>query len=384
MTRPDRGTAPPGWRTRRQRTYCPRVAYIASVRGALPEHRYEQDEITELFAQVVLTDLDRRPLLERLHKATTVRSRHLVLPLADYAHLSSFGTANAHWLEAAVELGTTAVQEALTAAELRPSDVDHILSTTVTGVAVPSLDARLVPRLGLRPDVRRLPLFGLGCVAGAAGIARASDLLAGDPDAVAVLLSVELCSLTLQREDESMPNLVGSGLFGDGAAAVVLVGDRRAEQMGITPAGGAPAPRVVASRSTFYPDSERVMGWDIDERGFSLVLDASVPDVVEAYLRGDVEAFLHEHGLGIGDVQHWVAHPGGPKVLEAMQRCLQVTDDAFAVTWDSLASIGNLSSSSVLHVLADTMQQRPPGTGVPAVMTAMGPGFCSELVLLRW
>jgi alkylresorcinol/alkylpyrone synthase len=259
------------------------------------------------------------------------------------------------------------------------------VSTTVTGLAVPSLDARLVPLLGLRRDIRRVPLFGLGCVAGAAGIARVHDLLAGDPDGVAVLLSVELCSLTLQRDDESMANLVGSGLFGDGAAAVVLVGERRARTMGLVADDGTSrAPKVVATRSTFYPDSERVMGWDIGTTGFRLVLDSTVAEVVETNFADDIGAFLAGHDLAIGDVGTWVAHPGGPKVLEAMERSLGLDGSALAMTWESLAAIGNLSSSSVLHVLSDTLEQRPPGRGHPAVMTAMGPGFCSEIVLMRW
>lgn len=361
-----------------------RVTHIAAVGSALPDYRYPQHEITSLFADVVLTDPARRPLLERLHAATTVQSRHLALPLEQYTSLDSFGRANAHWVDVAVPLGARAVREALDGAGLDPSEVDVVMSTTVTGLAVPSLDARLVPTLGLRDDVRRIPLFGLGCLAGAAGISRVHDVLRGDPDGVAVLVSVELCSLTLQRHDESMPNLVGSGLFGDGAAAVVLVGDRRAEQMGIHAAGADPRPAVVATRSAFYPDSERVMGWDIDHRGFSLVLDASVPDMVERYLRDGMEGFLGEHDLHTKDIEHWIAHPGGPKVLDAMARTLDVEPDVFAVTWESLASVGNLSSSSVLRVLGETMARQPAGTGAPAMMTAMGPGFCSELVLLRW
>lgn len=353
--------------------------------GALPPHRYTQDEITAQFAEIVLTDAARRPVLERLHRSTTISTRHLVLPLDKYAMLDGFSEANDYFISSAVDLGAQAIEQALAAAGLRPSDVDLIVSTTVTGLAVPSLDARLVPVLGLRRDVRRVPLFGLGCVAGAAGIARVHDLLAGDPDGVAVLLSVELCSLTLQRDDESMANLVGSGLFGDGAAAVVLVGERRARSMGLVDDDGTSrAPSVVATRSTFYPESERVMGWDIGSTGFRLVLDSTVADVVEHNLADDVGAFLAEHGLGIGDVAHWVAHPGGPKVLEAMQRSLGLDDSALAVTWQSLADIGNLSSSSVLHVLSDTLDANPPGSGRPAVMTAMGPGFCSEIVLLSW
>lgn len=351
---------------------------IVAAAGALPPNRYAQEDITEHFAEVVLTDSGRRPVLERLHKATTVRSRHLVLPLAEYGNLGGFGSSNDRFLDAAVDLGEQAVAQALASAGLGPADVDIIVSTTVTGVAVPSLDARLVPRLGLRADVRRVPLFGLGCVAGAAGIARTHDLLAGDPDGVAVLVSVELCSLTLQRHDESMANLVGSGLFGDGAAAVVLVGERRAQELGLE------GPEVLDTRSTFYPDTERVMGWDIGGSGFTLVLDSTVADVVEANLGSDVTRFLAEHQLTPGEVGHWLAHPGGPKVLEAMQRALDLPGDPFSVTWASLADIGNLSSSSVLHVLAETLRAHPPTSGVPAVMTAMGPGFCSEIVLLRW
>lgn len=358
---------------------------IVAAEGALPPHCYTQDEITATFAEIVLTDPARQPVLERLHRSTTIQTRHLVLPLDKYAMIDSFSAANDYFISCAVDLGAQAVEKALAAAGLRPSDVDVIVSTTVTGLAVPSLDARLVPRLGLRRDVRRVPLFGLGCVAGAAGIARVHDLLAGDPDGVAVMLSVELCSLTLQRDDESMANLVGSGLFGDGAAAVVLVGERRARTMGLVDDGGASrAPSVVATRSVFYPDSERVMGWDIGSSGFRLVLDSTVAEVVEHNLADDIGAFLAEHDLGIDDVARWVAHPGGPRVLEAMQRSLGLDESALAVTWESLASVGNLSSSSVLHVLSDTLERSPAGSGRPAVMTAMGPGFCSEIVLLRW
>jgi alkylresorcinol/alkylpyrone synthase len=211
-------------------------------------------------------------------------------------------------------------------------------------------------------------------------------MLRGDPDAVAVLLSVELCSLTLQRDDESLANLVGSGLFGDGAAAVVLVGERRAAAL--AQQRGRPVetlgPQVVATRSRFYPDTERVMGWDVGGSGFRIVLAPTVADVVEAHLGDDVRGFLAGHGLTTADVHRWVAHPGGPRVLEAVQRALGLSPGSLQVTWDSLSAVGNLSSSSVLHVLATTWEQHPPGDAAPAVMLAMGPGFCAELVLLTW
>lgn len=358
--------------------YGSAMSVIASVRGALPAHRYDQSTITEAFGAVVLGHAPARmPLLRRLHESAQVRTRHLAMPLEDYAHLSGFTQANDTFIEVGLGLAEHAVREALAAADLAPEDVDLVMSVSVTGVAAPSLDARLVARLGLRPDVKRVPVFGLGCVAGAAGVARVHDYLLGHPDDVAVLVAVELCSLTMQRDDDSMANLVASGLFGDGAAAVVLTGDRRAA------AAGGTTPRVVATRSRMFPDTERVMGWDIGSSGFRIVLDATVPDVVEKYLRPEVDAFLADHGLAVADIGTWVAHPGGPKVLQAMERALDLPDDALGVTWDSLAEVGNLSSASVLQVLGTTLRERPPAPGSHAVMLAMGPGFCAELVLVE-
>jgi alkylresorcinol/alkylpyrone synthase len=219
-----------------------------------------------------------------------------------------------------------------------------------------------------------MPIFGLGCVAGAAGISRAADYVRAYPDQVAVLLSVELCSLTLQAEDLSIPNLIATGLFGDGAAAVMVVGDGRE----------ADGPEIVATRSVFYPDSEDVMGWSISESGFGIILSADVPQVVRDFLKRDVDAFLADHGLTRADISSWVCHPGGPKVLEAMQEALELPEGALDVTWRSLQEVGNLSSTSVLLVLAETLENHRPAPGSWGMITAMGPGFCSELVLLRW
>jgi alkylresorcinol/alkylpyrone synthase len=357
---------------------------IRAVRGCLPEHRYPQDEITEAFGQVVLGEGADLAVLRRFHTNAGVGWRHLALPIERYAELADFGQANDAFIQVGVELGARAVTDALKASDLTPEDVDLFVSTTVTGLAVPSLDARISARLGMRPDAKRVPLVGLGCVAGAAGIARLHDYLVGHPDEVAVLLSVELCSLTVQRDDDTIPNLVASGLFGDGAAAVVAVGEGRATARHEPRAPSSPGqPWVLASRSRLYPDTERAMGWDIGATGFRIVLSADVPDLVSTYLRGDVDEFLTAQGLQRRDIEWWVCHPGGPKVLEAMQGALDLDHDALGLTWDSLEQIGNLSSASVLHVFEDTLRLRPPRPGSFGMLMAMGPGFCLELVLLR-
>ncbi|MFD7939340.1 type III polyketide synthase [Streptomyces sp. NPDC059755] len=355
---------------------------IAAVHGALAPHRRTQSEITDMVARTCLPEGTDRRVLDRLHRSTKVGARHMTLPLEQYGELDGFGAANDAFITAATDLGAKTVRDALHMAGLSAADVDLLVFTSVTGIATPSIDARLVGRLGLRPDVRRMPLFGLGCAGGAAGLSRLHDYLLGRPDQVAVLLSVELCSLTFQRDDASMANLVATGLFGDGAAAVVACGAGNPQHR--QHPDGISGPTIVDTRSHLYPDTGRVMGWDIGDSGFRVVLDPQVPDVVRRHLADDVEGFLGDHGIKPKDVTAWVCHPGGPKVLEAVTEALDLPDEALDVTWRHLADVGNLSSSSVLHVLRDTLAQRRPPPGTPGVLLAMGPGFACELVLLRW
>lgn len=260
-------------------------------------------------------------------------------------------------------------------------ELDLLVVTSVTGVAVPSVDARLIPRLGLRPDIKRLPIFGLGCVAGAAALARLHDYLLAWPEHHAAVLAVELCSLSWPMTDVSTADLVSSGLFGDGAAALVAVGRRTAEEQGGQTAEG---PWVVATRSEVYPDSGDTLGWRLGPDGFRIVLAADLADVVERHLRGSVVSFLAEHGLVVDDITTWVCHPGGPKVIDAVQSSLNLPETAVELSRRSLAEVGNLSSASVLHVLEKAVSVGPPPPGSVGLVIGLGPGVSVELVLLRW
>jgi alkylresorcinol/alkylpyrone synthase len=347
---------------------------IASAASALPKHEYDQRVLLSALSKYWGPKLDNPKFLERLHARVGVETRYLALPLEDYYAIETWGQANDHWIAAAVDLSEQALETAIERAGVSKDRLGAIFFVSVTGIASPSIDARLINRMGLPLNIKRVPIFGLGCVAGAAGVARAADYVRAFPDQIAAVVSVELCSLTLQREDLSIANLISSGLFGDGAAAVLVAG---AEV-------GCQGPRIQATGSVFYPGTEEVMGWEISEKGFKIVLSREVPVVVEQYLARDVDAFLAAEGMTRADIGSWILHTGGPRVLEATQTALSLPDGALDASWQCLRRTGNLSSASVLFVLEEVLQARCTVTGTNGVMAAMGPGFCSELILLKW
>jgi alkylresorcinol/alkylpyrone synthase len=362
---------------------------IAGVGVAFPPHYYTQDELLTAFTRHWEGAHFNASRLERLHQSVMVGGRHLALPIDEYEPLADWGMANDAWIRVASDVGEAAVRDALAVSGVPIERVGAFLSTTVTGVAVPSLDARLMNRIDLPVSTKRTPIFGLGCLAGAAGVARAADYVRAYPLEAALLLSVELCSLTIQRDDFSIANLISTGLFGDGAACAVLVGSELADELGDPTATGC-TPRVLASEALFFHETERVMGWDVSGSGLKVVLSADVPRLAHDELSEGIRSFLERHGREPADIDHWVCHPGGPKVLTSLQEGLGLAGDPFVRTWESLRDVGNLSSASVLLVLRDVMaaggshEGRAPEPGQHGLMVAMGPGFCAEMLLLEW
>ncbi|MEU5899419.1 type III polyketide synthase [Streptomyces venezuelae] len=355
---------------------APRVAAIQTV---FPPYTYPQREILATLARTTALESEAGALvLRKIAQSSGVDTRSLSLPLeklVDLARQENFTEQNRMWLDVALDLGERAITGALRAAGIRPQDVDAVISTTVTGLAVPSLEARLAHRVGLRPDVKRVPLFGSGCAGGAVGLARLHDYLLAHPGQVAVLLAVELSSLVFQFKDATIANVVAGSLFGDGAAAVVATGAHR---------DGAPAgPALVDTHSLLLPDTEDVLGWDIGSHGLRVLLAPEVPVLTEEHLPTAVHGLLDRHALTPDQIVSWIVHGGGPKVFTAVEQALDLPPRALELTRRSVAERGNLSSVSVLDILHAAMKTPPP-PNAPGLVAAMGPGFAIELVLLSW
>lgn len=343
---------------------------IASVATALPPHILAQPEAKTIarnhFASAY-GDIERLlPAYDHAH----IQQRHLVRPVSWYLAPHSFAETTEVYQQEALALSIEAAAAALTKSGLQATDIGSIVFVSSTGVATPSLDAHVVAALGMRRDVFRVPVWGLGCAGGVAGARLASALVGQGPGARAVLLVVvETCSLTFQREDRSKSNFIAVGLFGDGAAAAVFV----------PPQGGC---TVAGSRSHLFPDSAAVMGWRVTDSGLAVRFSRDIPRLVRNELPHLTDAALAEWSLSREQLQHFVAHPGGAKVLDAYRDALAVPDTELAHARAVLRECGNMSAPSVLFVLERTL--RMPAGDAWGLMTALGPGFSCEQLLFRW
>jgi predicted naringenin-chalcone synthase len=349
------------------------MATLCASAIARPPHRYEQDEVIQSLPLWLERDPRLLSLAQRVFENAAVQTRYGCRPLPDLARPLSLTETSQLYQRFAYTLGEQVVRDCLMRADVAPRAVDLIITTSCTGFMIPSLDAYLANCFGFSSHVKRLPVTELGCAAGAAALARAADYLRAFPQQTVLVVAVELPSLTFQLHDFSAANVVSSALFGDGAAAVLLSGEQHPGK-----------PQIVAAESTLFPHTTEVMGFELKDSGFHIVLSTEIPDLVRAEVPGLVARFLGQYGHTVKDMTHFLLHPGGRRVLEGLVHALNITDAHAEVSRAILRDYGNLSSAAVLFILDRFLESEQPQSGDLGLLLAFGPGFSAETILLRW
>lgn len=303
---------------------------------------------------------------------TEIKYRNFCKPLSYYEKPNTFEERNNEYIKIALDYSVQAAEDCITKAGITKEEITDILFVSTTGLATPSLDGLIINKMRLNPHVNRSPLWGLGCGGGVSGMAKANTVAKANPDAVVLLVAVELCSLTLIKSDYSKSNFIGSSLFSDGIAACIIKGDNHKHNNGVT---------YVGSSSKLYYDSLEVMGWDFQDTGFKVLFSKDIPTFIKEHIKEDIDEFLSKHHLQMSDIKNFIFHPGGKKVLDAYQDTLGVEGDFLKATREIMNNYGNMSSATVLYVLDKFMSEGfEEGYGL---MLSMGPGFSSEMVLLE-
>lgn len=356
--------------------------YLTSLATTLPPHELAQSDVKSLSRSLFGPAFERIEHLLDVYDNAQIERRNFCMPIEWFVEEHSFREKNDLYIENAIELSEQAITECLDAVDLGVEEVDYLLFVSTTGVATPSIDARLIESMGFRRDVRRLPIWGLGCAGGVAGLSRALDIVRGRPDARVLVVVVELCGLTFMHEDLSKANLIATALFGDGCAAVLVEGEESVRER-----GGDTRIRLVESATRTMPDSLDVMGWDISGKGFGIVISRDIPTIVKTFMRESIDDFLDGEGLTADDISALITHPGGAKVLEAYSEALGRPADAFRHTWDVLRDHGNMSAASVLFVLKRFIEEDRASRSAESyrgLLGALGPGFSSDLLLVEF
>ncbi|MGP4082142.1 type III polyketide synthase [Pseudalkalibacillus sp. R45] len=361
------------------------MPYILSVGTCDPEHTLGQDHTVE-FARELFSDhfshIDR---LLRVFENGQIETRNFVNDVQWYKENHTLQSKNDIYIEKSVEYGVKAIKDCLANntymdKQIPYNEIDAIFFVSTTGFSTPSIEARIMNELPFSPHTKRIPIWGLGCAGGASGLARAHDYCLAYPQAKVLLVCVELCSLTFQKKDYSKSNLIGTSLFADGVGAVLMVGDEVKEHELTV---GKTIPKTLASQSTLMPDSEDVMGWDIKDEGLYVIFSKDIPHIVDSWFYPTIHQFLIDQDLEMDEIKHFIAHPGGIKVLNAYMSSLDIPASMFHDSLEILKRYGNMSSVTVIYVLNRFMQKDIP-SGEKGLVMALGPGFSSEVVLIEW
>ncbi len=349
------------------------MSYIIDAKTQFPDNRFTQDQAFDFLSTIWPSH---KSVIQKFHRSVKVGERATCIPLHEVALLTTFAQRNQVWKEKAKELSVKAVKDLLEKNQLKASDIGMLITTSVTGFSIPSLDTLMMNELEFSPQTKRLPLFGFGCLGGCSSLNRAHDYLATHKDQLVIVAAVELCSLTFQMQDTTMANLVATALFGDGAAAVLLAGEEH-------PLSKQGKFQIKDYESFFYPNTPDTMGWDIVDSGFKIVLSGDVSELVKKEIPSNVKLLLDKNQMSLKDIKFVISHPGGPKVLQALAEAMQLSDDDFSHSWKSLWEHGNMSSVSVLNVLERNLNECNAKTGEFGTLMAMGPAFNTEITLLR-
>lgn len=358
---------------------------IISIAEVVPRNEMKQDQVSafarELFSQT-FKDIER---LLKAFQNGQIEKRHFAKSIDWYKQDRTFEEKNKAYIDEAVELGKAAIEKCLSnnrflKKNVPYEEIDAIFFISTTGMATPSIEARIMNQLAFSPHTKRTPVWGLGCAGGAAGLSRAYEYCLAFPKAKVLVLSVELCSLTFQRNDHSKSNLIGTSLFADGGACALVCGDAieidelRAKKT---------SPFILATQSTLMPDSLDVMGWDVKNEGLFVIFSRDIPHIIEEWLKPNVTEFLNIHNRDLQEISYFIAHPGGKKVLDAYVQSLGFSENMTGVSLEVLRQFGNMSSATILFVLKRFMEM-DIDSGKYGLGTALGPGFSSELLLMRW
>ncbi|RFZ90558.1 type III polyketide synthase [Mucilaginibacter conchicola] len=348
------------------------MPYIAAVSGISLPHKVNQQDVKAQARALFAENVEHAERLLQAFDNTGIVTRNFAKPIEWYGNSSTFEERNSEYIKLALQYSEQAVKQLLAEAGIDKDALTDIIFVSTTGLATPSIDALLINKMQLPQHINRTPVWGLGCAGGVAGVAKASIVATANPDAVVLLVAVELCSLTLIKSDYSKSNFIGSSLFSDGVAACVIMGDNHASRQQI---------KIKAGSSKLYYDSLDVMGWDFNDDGFKVVFSKDIPTIINKYIKDDVEAFLQKQGLTLADINNFIFHPGGRKVIEAYTAALDITETDLQNTIDVMTQNGNMSSVTVLYVLERFLKQG--FTNGYGLMLAMGPGFSSEMLLLE-
>ncbi|MFZ1415801.1 MAG: 3-oxoacyl-[acyl-carrier-protein] synthase III C-terminal domain-containing protein [Defluviicoccus sp.] len=341
---------------------------LLSLATAVPAYQLRQEDVRSQAHAIFREDPSVVDRLLPVFGNAGIETRYSCVPAPWYEDDHGWSDRNALYITASLDLLSAAAGRALAQAQLAASDIDAIVCVSTTGIATPSLEARLLDRLAFRRDVRRLPVFGLGCAGGVLGLARAADMAAAWPTSRVLLLVVELCALTFRRRDRSPANIVAAALFGDGAAAAVLSTEGK-------------GPVIVAAGEHTWPNSADVMGWGVESDGFAVIFSRDIPQLIRTRLPAVIDDFLGKHGFGRADIDRFVSHPGGAKVLDALEEVFALAPGALNHSRSVLRDYGNMSAASVLFVLERTWAAG--SLDGRALMTAVGPGFSAGFLVLE-